>query len=250
MTRKCSTGWSSPRPRPIYAPPSWPSPAPSHPKETAAPVGSQHPHKEKHHPARRSPSRGVWGQRWGETPLGWQHWDFSGAFLPSFLNGWRSPLGAHEWTCGHHPSALRDDIFCTKNPFVSMFYIYIAHFKMLMQQRFCTWLGPLRESPGPAAQGPESFFQSGNPRAGGQTSSKVLEGQELQDQLCLPNFSMLYGMIGTTFLCWSWMVRLVLCTLGSLYFSGWGGGLSGGCCGITYFMNQKILHEKCLFWGV
>lgn len=55
-------------------------------------------------------------------------------------------MGAHKWTRGHHPSALRDDIFCIKNPFVSMFYIYIAHFKMLMWQLFCSWVGP-SESP-------------------------------------------------------------------------------------------------------
>lgn len=52
----------------------------------------------------------------------------------------------------------------------------------------------------------------------------MLKGQELQDQLYLPNFSILYGMIGTTFLCWSWTVRLVLCTLGSLYLWVWGEG--------------------------
>lgn len=156
-------------------------------------------------------------------------------------------MGAHKWTRGHHPSALRDDIFCIKNPFVSMFYIYIAHFKMLMWQLFCSWVGPLGESP---AQGPESVLQTGNPRAGGQTSSKVLKEQELHDQLYLPNFSILYGMIGTTFVCWSWMVRLVLCTLGSLYFLVWVGGLSGGCCRMTPFMNQKILHENAYFVGL
>lgn len=105
---------------------------------------------------------GVWGQLWGEIPFGWQHQDFSGAFLSSFLGGWRKPLGAHQWTGGHHPSALRDDIFCTKNPFVSMFYIYIAHFQTLMWQLFHTWVGPLGESPGPAAQGPPvCFFPKG-----------------------------------------------------------------------------------------
>lgn len=95
-----------------------------------------------------------------------------------------------------------------------------------------------------------SVFLTGNPRVGGQTSSKVLKGQELQGQLYLPNVSILYGMIGTTFLCWSWMVRLVLCTLGSLYFSVCGGGLSGGCCGMTSFMNQKILHENAFLGGL
>lgn len=139
------------------------------PRRLQPPLDHTTPTKEKHHPSRKNPSRGVWGQQWGETPLGWQHRDFSGAFCPSFLGGWRSLLGAHEWTCGHHPSALRDDIFCTKNPFVSMFYIYIAHFKALMQQLFPTWLGPLGESPGPAAQGPVSVFHTGSPRAGGQS---------------------------------------------------------------------------------
>lgn len=28
-----------------------------------------------------------------------------------------------------------------------MFYIYIAHFKTLMWQLFCSWVGPLGESP-------------------------------------------------------------------------------------------------------
>lgn len=150
-----------------------------------------------------------------------------GPLPPSLLGGWRSPLGAHEWTRGHHPSALRDDIFCTKNPFVSMFYIYIAHFQRLMWQ--LSTPGLVWGVPSPAARGPVSVLQTGSPRLGGQTSSEVLKGQELQDQLCLPNVSMLYGMIGTTFLCWSWVVHLVLCTLGSLYFSVWGGGLAGGC---------------------
>lgn len=133
MTREPSTSWSSPSPWPIYAPLSWPSPALSHPKETAAPWDHITPNKKKHHQPGETPL-GPLGQQWGETPLGWQHQDFSSAFFPSFLGGWRSPLGAHEWTRGHHPSALRDDIFCTKNPFVSMFYIYIAHFQTLMWQ--------------------------------------------------------------------------------------------------------------------
>lgn len=54
-----------------------------------------------------------------------------------------------EPTSGHvaiTPSALRDDIFCAKNPFVSMFYIYIAHFQTLMWQLSAPGLDPL-ESP-------------------------------------------------------------------------------------------------------
>ena len=68
MTREPSTGRSSPSPWPIYAPPFWLNPALSHPVETAAPMGSHHPHQGKAPSSQEKPLLGVWGGS-GVKPL-------------------------------------------------------------------------------------------------------------------------------------------------------------------------------------
>uniref|UniRef100_A0A493U139 Alpha-1-syntrophin n=1 Tax=Anas platyrhynchos platyrhynchos TaxID=8840 RepID=A0A493U139_ANAPP len=75
-----------PSPRHIYAPPSRPSAAQSHPDRTQVPEGS------------RYPPPGRWGQQWGDVPLGWQHRDACGAPFPSLLpprcSAGGAPVGA------------------------------------------------------------------------------------------------------------------------------------------------------------
>jgi len=112
VKRERSAGQRSPGPRPIYAPPSRPNSAPSHPEETGAPGGHTTPAKEKHHPAGKNRSRAAWEQprvkslldgSTGTSPVP----SSPPSSSPMLGSGWRRLVGARrERPRSRHPSAL------------------------------------------------------------------------------------------------------------------------------------------------